>query len=224
MAQALQVRGVSRSFGEQEVLRDVSFEIPRGAMVTLAGRSGSGKSTLFKLVAGLDRPTRGEILVEGTDIASLNDAAMSDIRLRRLGIVFQSFNLLPDSTVLENVRLPLDIAGAPRRDADERARGLLEMLHIGDKADRLPNVLSGGETQRAAIARALANNPALLLADEPTGSLDVFHATTVMDAFREVNAKLGTTVLLVTHDPALLDSDLPKLELVDKRVRWVRPL
>ncbi|MFA5862740.1 MAG: ABC transporter ATP-binding protein [Candidatus Thermoplasmatota archaeon] len=220
MENVLEVRGVSKSFGTTSILRDVHFTVPRGTIATVTGRSGSGKSTLFKLLAGLDRPTRGEILVEGSNIATLDDARMSDVRLRRIGLVFQSFNLLPDLTVLENVRLPMDIAGKPRREAKRRAEELLDLVHIAPLADKLPNVLSGGETQRTAIARALANDPAILLADEPTGSLDAANAENVLRVFEEINKELGTTVLVVTHDALAVGRFARSMTLADGAVAW----
>jgi lipoprotein-releasing system ATP-binding protein len=199
-APAVETVALAKSYGETHVLRDVTFAVPRGAMLTITGRSGSGKSTLFKLLAGLDRPTSGRVVIDGTDISRMDDKALSDMRLRHVGLVFQTFNLLPDLTIAENVRLPMDIAGVPRKDAAARAHELLALLGLDARAERLPNVLSGGEAQRAAIARALANRPALLLADEPTGSLDEHNANHVLDAFEEINKALGASVLIVTHD------------------------
>ena len=204
MTRLLAVRDVSKSYGGTPVLRDVSFGLAPGEVVAVAGRSGSGKSTLVKLLAGLDRPDAGAILVEGRDIGALDDEAASAMRLRRIGLVFQAYNLLPDLTVAENVRLPRQLAGATRAQADARAHEVLESLDVAQHASKRPSSLSGGEQQRVAIARALVNEPAFLLADEPTGSLDGANAHAVMDAFEDVNRRLGTTVLIVSHDDVVL--------------------
>lgn len=215
---AVDVTRLTKNFGDKSVLRDVTFSIDEGAILTITGRSGSGKSTLFKLLAGLDHPTSGNIVIDGTDISSMNDRALSDMRLRHIGLVFQTFNLLPDLTIVENVRLPMDIAGAPRKEAASRAAELLELLGVEHLADKLPNVASGGELQRAAIARALANRPALLLADEPTGSLDGANARQVLAAFEDVNHALGTTILIVTHDVMVTDRFPAGFEMRDGRL------
>jgi len=218
------VRGLWKAYGASVVLEDVDLSIDKGAMVAITGRSGSGKSTLFKLLAGLDRPTRGSIRIAGRDISQLSDEEMSELRLHRLGLVFQSFNLLPDLTVEANVRLPLDIAKVPRAAGRARAAQLLELLGIGVHGTKKPHQLSGGEQQRAAIARALANDPIILLADEPTGNLDRSNAENVLRAFDEVNERLGTTVMLITHDPLAIQHYPSRLELVDGRVEWRTPV
>lgn len=169
-------------------------------MTVLSGRSGSGKSTLFKLLAGLDRPTSGVIEIEGTDITRLDDGELADLRLCKLGLVFQSSNLLPTLTAFENVRLPMDFLGVRSSEAGQRTRDLLDVVGVTHRADARPNLLSGGEQQRVAIARALANRPALVIADEPTASLDRKTADVILDLLVEVNASLGTTILLISHD------------------------
>lgn len=211
---------MSKTYGATRVLSEIDLDIERRAMVAVTGRSGSGKSTLFKLIAGLDRPTSGSVLIEGVDVSGLSDEEISALRLHRLGLVFQAFNLLPDLTIQENVRLPLDIARVPRQAARVRAEQLLDLLGIGGHASKKPHQLSGGEQQRAAIARALANNPAIVLADEPTGSLDRANAENVLHAFDDINRKLGTTVLLITHDPLAIQHLGAQIELVDGRARW----
>ncbi|MGA7732093.1 MAG: ABC transporter ATP-binding protein [Chloroflexia bacterium] len=177
----------------------VDLEIARGEAVALVGPSGSGKSTLLNLVGGLDRPSGGEIWVDGEDIAKASPKRLVAHRRERIGFVFQSFNLLPHRTALENVEVPLMVAGLPRSERRAQARALLERVGLGARTDHRPNQLSGGEQQRVAIARSLANHPSILLADEPTGNLDSATGTEVMALLRELNAA-GLTLILVTHD------------------------
>jgi len=215
----LELRAVTKRYGDATVLKDVNLTIDPGEMVVVTGRSGSGKSTMFKLMAGLDRPSSGEVLLEGRSLADLDDAAMSRMRLERLGLVFQSVNLLPDLSVEQNVRLPLDLRGVPRAAAQARAVELLARMGLRQHARKRPHQLSGGQAQRVAIARALANQPAIILADEPTGSLDRSNAETVLEAFREVNAS-GTTVLIVSHDPLVIQQIPARLKIEDGQARW----
>ena len=223
MEPLLDVRGLSKRYGETPVLRDVSFDVARGALVGISGRSGSGKSTLFKLIAGLDHPDSGSIRVAGDEVAGLRDAAASEYRLRRVGLVFQAYNLLPDLTAAQNVALPLQLAGASRAARDARVVELLRLLDVAPLARRRPRDLSGGEQQRVAIARALANAPDLLLADEPTSSLDRSNAERVLAAFEDVNQTLGTTVLLVSHDEVVLERMPRRLHLDDGRMHEDAP-
>jgi len=181
-------------------LRGLSLTVGEGEFLALMGPSGCGKSTLLHLVAGLDRPTEGEILVAGQSLAGRNDNELARIRRAHVGIVFQFFNLLEGVTVLENVAFPAIIAGSRRKRAETRARDLLDLLGLADKAASVPGVLSGGQRQRLAIARALANTPTLLLADEPTGALDAAGGTEVLELFRRLHGD-GQAILLVTHDP-----------------------
>lgn len=215
MPDVLTVSNVRKAYGSVEVLRGVSFSLRRGSMTTLTGRSGSGKSTLFKLIAGLDHPTSGQILIEGVDNASMDDEAASDLRLRRLGLVFQSLNLLPDLSAAQNVRLPLDLAGVPRREADARVAELLTLVGLEHAASARPARLSGGEAQRAAIARALANRPALVLADEPTSALDRDNAENVLRLFDDLNRSLGATILIISHDPLAVSRARARLHIDD---------
>jgi len=181
-----------------DVLRDVDLEIPAGQRVAVAGPSGSGKSSLLLLLAGLERPGAGRVAVDGTDLATLDRDALADLRRDRIGIVFQSFHLLPSLSALDNVALPLQIAGA--RDALPRARSLLQRVGLGQRLDHYPSQLSGGEQQRVAIARALVHRPRVLLADEPTGNLDDHTGALVRDLLFELHADSGSTMVLVTHD------------------------
>ncbi len=183
-------------------VRGVSFTIARGEFVALMGPSGSGKSTLLNLIAGLDTPSAGEILLDGIALSGLGDDALTDLRRTRIGVVFQLFNLLPSIDALENVALPLRASGVAGGDARARAAGALAAVGLRDRAHHLPEELSGGEMQRVAIARALAIEPTIILADEPTGSLDSETGVAVLQALRQCVTERGVTVLLVTHDAA----------------------
>jgi len=198
----LKVRGVRRTFEAElapvRALRGVDLDVAAGELVAIMGPSGCGKSTLLNLVAGLDLADEGTILVAGEEITGRSEDWLSHMRRRHIGIVFQFFNLLEGMTALENVVLPAMVAGTRRRAAESRARDLLDLLGVGDKADELPAVLSGGQRQRLAIARALANEPTLLLADEPTGALDTDGGREVLELFRRLHAD-GQTIVMVTH-------------------------
>jgi putative ABC transport system ATP-binding protein len=184
---------------------DVSLEIMRGEFVALLGSSGSGKSTLLHLVAGLDRPTSGAIEVDGRDLGTLTSPELAQYRLHTVGIVFQSFNLVPSMTLGENVDLPLRFAEVDRAERLERVRQALERVGLGARMNHRPSEISGGEQQRAALARALVNRPSLLLADEPTGNLDSRTGEEIMNLIREFNLTLKMTVLLVTHERPLAE-------------------
>ena len=199
----LTVRGVKKTYESEgtpvRALRGLNMEMSEGEFVAVMGPSGCGKSTLLNLVAGLDTPTEGEIVVAGESLGGKGENELAYMRRRHIGIVFQFFNLLEGMTVLENVTLPAVIAGTRRRQAESRARDLLDLLGLPDKARSAPGVLSGGQRQRLAIARALANAPTLLLADEPTGALDTDGGLEVLELFRRLHAG-GQAILLVTHD------------------------
>lgn len=192
---------VTDSSGTLSILSRASFEVWAGQTVAIVGASGSGKSTLLSLLGGLDTPTSGQVWVGGESIVDMNEDQRAAWRARTLGFVFQSFQLLPHLSALENVMLPLELAGVP--GAAEQARHMLERVQLGQRLRHLPRVLSGGEQQRVALARAFVVKPALLLADEPTGSLDAATGEAVLQLMLELNAELGTTLLLVTHDTAL---------------------
>lgn len=218
----IELRHLTRVFsgpaGETRAVDDVSLALPRGCFVAIVGRSGSGKSTLVNLVAGLDRPTAGEILVGDQRVDGLDEDRLATWRGRNVGVVFQFFQLLPTLTVLENVVLPMDLCGTRGgAAAHARARELLDRVGIADQADKLPSALSGGQQQRAAIARALANDPPLIVADEPTGNLDGRTAALVLDELQRL-ARDGRTVVMVTHDGEMSRRADRVVTLVDGRV------
>ncbi len=200
---AVELLHVSKTYregdSERAVLSDVSVAIEPGEIAVLVGRSGSGKSTLLNLIAGIDRPTSGRVVVDGTDLTALDEDARTRFRRRRIGFVFQFFNLIPLLTVEENLLLPLDLNGMNDTVGLARARGLLERVGLGDRGASLPDRLSGGEQQRVAIARALVHDPALILADEPTGTLDAETAAAVLALLDGLAREAGKTVVMVTH-------------------------
>jgi ABC-type lipoprotein export system ATPase subunit len=217
----IEVRGVTRRFeGKSGVvaLDDVTLTIPRGQMVAVVGRSGSGKSTLLNLIGSLDRPSAGDIRLDGESLAGLSDDARTRIRRDKIGFVFQFFNLLPTLTCAENVGLPLHLRGWPRHKVAERARELLALVQLSDRSHHLPDELSGGQRQRVAIARALAVYPPVLLADEPTGNLDTGTGADILALVRDLHARLGSTVVIVTHDSAVAQSCERMVTIQDGRV------
>jgi putative ABC transport system ATP-binding protein len=214
----LRAEGVSRFYpdGQISALRDVSIEIRRGEYVAVMGPSGSGKSTLLNVLGGLDRPSRGEVYFEGQPLGAMR--SLDRYRSQKLGFVFQSFHLLPVLTALENVQIPMFETGLSGRRRAEKARELLELVGLGPRADHLPQQLSVGERQRVAVARALANDPALILADEPTGNLDSQSAAGVFDLFARLHAERGVTLVVVTHDAELARRAQRVVRMQDGRV------
>jgi putative ABC transport system ATP-binding protein len=197
-------KDVASGDGMLTILHEIDFEVRSGEAVAVVGASGSGKSTLLGLLAGLDLPTRGQVLLAGQDLADLDEDGRAALRGRELGFVFQSFHLLPALTALENVMLPLELLGAGNGDDPRAAAGaMLDRVGLADRLDHYPKHLSGGEQQRVALARAFAVRPRLLLADEPTGNLDAATGRQVIDLMFEMNAEQGTTLILVTHDESL---------------------
>ena len=187
---------------EVPVLKNINFTMEEGEYTAIMGPSGSGKSTLMNLIGCLDQPTSGTYLLDGQDISSLSDNAMSDLRLEKIGFVFQTFQLLPYMSAADNVALPLSYAKVPRRERKQRAVEMLDRVGLSDRVDFLPTQLSGGQKQRVAIARAMINHPRILLADEPTGALDSASGRQVMDLFRKLNEE-GVTILMITHDAGI---------------------
>ncbi|MFF9340046.1 MULTISPECIES: ABC transporter ATP-binding protein [unclassified Streptomyces] len=215
----IRVEDLRRSFGEGEAavhaLKGVSFDIPRGELVALKGRSGSGKTTLLNLVGGLDSADGGRIVIDGTDLSTLGEEGLLELRRDRIGFIFQSFGLLPILSAAENVGVPLRLRKADPDEREERVALLLALVGLADHAAQRPGELSGGQQQRVAIARALANKPALLIADEPTGQLDAETGLAVMELLRAVVRSEGCTALVATHDHQLLGLADRVLELRD---------
>ncbi len=201
----LAVRNLTKEYrsggGALAVLRNVTFDIAAGETVAIVGPSGSGKTTLLGLLAGLDTPTTGAVLLDGTDLAGLDEDARARLRGDKVGFVFQSFQLVPTLTALENVQVPLELRGI--RDSDARAKDLLERVGLGSRTHHFPTQLSGGEQQRVAIARAFVNRPRVLFADEPTGNLDGATGEKIVGLLEQLNREDGTTIVLVTHDQSL---------------------
>jgi putative ABC transport system ATP-binding protein len=203
-APAVRMREVVKDYelpaGSFTALHHIDLDIAQGEFVAVVGKSGSGKTTLLNLLAGIDRPTRGDVVVAGTALGSLSESGLAEWRGRNVGLVFQFFQLLPTLTVVENIQLPMDFArSVPAPKRRERALELLDRVGIKDQADKMPAMLSGGQQQRAAIARALANDPPIVLADEPTGNLDSVNRASVLKLFADLNAE-GRTIVIVTHE------------------------
>jgi len=217
----IQLSTVSKHFeGKKQVtaLAGISLRIERGEMVSIVGPSGSGKSTLLNLIGGLDRPSAGEVDIDGRRLSGLSDDERTLVRRDKIGFVFQFFNLLPSLSALENVSLPLHLRGLARRKSRQRSRELLELVQLGARVDHLPEELSGGERQRVAIARALANDPPILLADEPTGNLDTHTGAEILRLLQDLHTRLGTTILVVTHDQTVARACSRTITLTDGRV------
>jgi putative ABC transport system ATP-binding protein len=200
---------------ELEVLRGVSLKVQEGEFVSIVGVSGSGKSTLMNIIGALDRPTSGTYVMDGVAVHEANDTELSEIRNRKIGFVFQNFNLIPRTNALQNVALPMMYAGVPQRQRTQYAKELLKMVQMEDRMYHQPNELSGGQKQRVAIARAMANDPAILLADEPTGALDSKTGRMVMDLFHKLHRERGKTIVLITHNQQLANETQRVLNMYD---------
>lgn len=199
------INNISKSYWrdslEIPVLRNISFEIPKGEFLALMGPSGSGKTTILNLVAGIDRPTSGSVVIDGTDVTALSESALASWRSRNVGFVFQFYNLMPVLTALENVTLPLLLTKMTKKERQERAEFALKVVGLGDRVHHYPRQLSGGQEQRVAIARAIVTDPTLLVADEPTGDLDKASAEEIMNLLERLNREFQKTIIMVTHDP-----------------------
>jgi putative ABC transport system ATP-binding protein len=213
--------GVSKIYGEGDIavhaLRTVDFTLERGDYLAIIGSSGSGKSTLMNIVGCLDQPTHGSYLLDSIDVGALDDFELSYIRNRQIGLVFQSFNLIPRTTVLRNVELPLIYARVPKAERRRRALAAIEAVGLGDRHTHIPSELSGGQQQRAAIARAIATEPAIILADEPTGNLDTASTFDVMDIFHRLNSE-GRTIVMITHEHEVAAHAKRVIQVTDGRI------
>ena len=200
----IEIQNIGKNYQDGETtvqaIKEMNFFIDDGEFVSIMGQSGSGKSTLLSILGGLNHPTRGRILLDSLDIYELSSEQRADLRSEYIGVIFQSFQLIPYLTVLENVKLPMAITGRKAKEQDKMARDVLARVGLTNKADRLPDQLSGGEQERVAIARAIVNKPPILLADEPTGNLDSTTADEIMNLLKELNAE-GQTIIMVTHNP-----------------------
>lgn len=227
-APAIRLENVAKTYdlGEVQVhaLRGVSLEIHAGEFVAVMGASGSGKSTLMNILGCLDKPTKGRYFLDGGDVSGLTKKELARVRSHKIGFVFQQFNLLARTTALENVELPTIYAGIPVAERARRAQEALERVGLADRADHFPSQLSGGQQQRVAIARALVNNPAILLADEPTGNLDSRTSVEIMEIFQKLNDEHGLTVVIVTHEPDIAQYAKRALEFRDGRLRKDIPI
>ena len=219
----IQMNGIVKRYyegkeNELEILHGMDLTVRQGDFVAIVGESGSGKSTLMNIIGALDKPTAGTYLLDGTNVQAMTDSQLSVIRNKKIGFVFQNFNLIGRTSALKNVELPMLYAHVPPRQRTQRARELLAAVGMAERADHQPNELSGGQKQRVAIARAMANNPSLLLADEPTGALDSATSRTVMDIFHRLNRQQGKTIVLITHSQQLAEECPRILTLIDGRI------
>ncbi len=219
----IQMNGIIKRYyegkeNELEILHGIDLTVRQGDFVAIVGESGSGKSTLMNIIGALDKPTSGTYLLDGTNVQAMPDSQLSVIRNKKIGFVFQNFNLIGRTSALKNVELPMLYAHVPPRQRTQRAKELLAAVGMAERADHQPNELSGGQKQRVAIARAMANDPSLLLADEPTGALDSATSRTVMDIFHRLNRQQGKTIVLITHSQHLAEECPRILTLIDGRI------
>jgi len=226
MTAILEAKGIHKTYRLGKVLvsalRGVTFEVEPGEFVAILGPSGSGKSTLLHVLGGLDRPEKGSVLIDGINISTLNDAKLAEVRLRKIGFVFQFFNLLPRLTALRNVELPLTLADVSEKESVKKATEMLELVGLKDRIDHRPTELSGGEQQRVAVARALINDPKIVLADEPTGNLDTKTGWEIVSLMKRLNAEKGQTFVVVTHDQGVAETANRILQLKDGVIQGVK--
>lgn len=199
----IDIKGIKKSFGSLQVLKGIDMHIDKGEIVSIVGPSGAGKTTLLQIIGTLDKPDSGTVIVDGVDVSSLSSAKLADFRNKHIGFVFQFHQLLPEFTAIENIMIPAYIGGISKGEAKKRAKELLDFMGLADRAGHKPAELSGGEKQRVAVARALINNPAVILADEPSGSLDSKNKAELHQLFFDLRDKFGQTFVIVTHDEAL---------------------
>nr|WP_312289136.1 ABC transporter ATP-binding protein [Clostridium chromiireducens] len=219
----IDMRNIVKSFyigtpNQLDILKDIDITIKEGEFVSIVGASGSGKSTLMNIIGALDRPTSGTYILNGTNVGEKTDNGLSEVRNKKIGFVFQTYNLIPRSSALKNVELPMLYYGMNRHERRERAEQLLELVEMKDRMKHLPNELSGGQKQRVAIARALANNPSIILADEPTGALDSSTGRLVMDLFHKVHEVEGKTIVFITHNHELAEETERIITLKDGKI------
>jgi lipoprotein-releasing system ATP-binding protein len=215
----IELDNITRSFGTLQVLKGISLKVERGEVVSITGPSGAGKTTLLQIMGSLDKPDGGSVLYDGQDITGMNEKEISAFRNRHIGFVFQFHQLLPEFTALENITIPMLIGGSSMGQATARAKELLAMMGLADRAEHKPSELSGGEKQRIAVARALANRPDVILADEPSGSLDSKNKEELHNLFFSLRDKLGQTFVIVTHDESLASKTDRTIHLLDGTIR-----
>lgn len=214
----IQANGIFKSFGKVDVIKGIDLHINKGEIVAIVGASGAGKSTLLQILGTLDKPDKGKLIIDNQDITSLNQKNLASFRNKKIGFVFQFHHLLPEFTALENICIPAFIAGVPKKEATDKAMALLDYLRLTERASHKPSMLSGGEQQRVAIARALINNPAIILADEPSGNLDSQNAKELHELFFSLREKTGQTFVIVTHNPSLANMADRALTIVDGKI------
>lgn len=211
----IQLHGITKSFGSLQVLRGIDLQVNRGEVVAIVGPSGAGKTTLLQIMGTLDRPDEGEVIIDGENVSRLSATKIAHFRNKNIGFVFQFHQLLPEFTALENVMIPALIGGTSKKEALQRAQELLDFMGLADRAEHKPNQLSGGEKQRVAVARALVNHPAVVFADEPSGSLDTHNKEELHRLFFDLRDRMGQTFVIVTHDEALASQTDRTIHMLD---------
>ncbi|MCI7776108.1 MAG: ABC transporter ATP-binding protein [Prevotellaceae bacterium] len=211
----IQLHGITKSFGSLQVLRGIDLQVNRGEVVAIVGPSGAGKTTLLQIMGTLDRPDEGEVIIDGENVSRLSATKIAHFRNKNIGFVFQFHQLLPEFTALENVMIPALIGGTSKKEARQRAQELLDFMGLADRAEHKPNQLSGGEKQRVAVARALVNHPAVVFADEPSGSLDTHNKEELHRLFFDLRDRMGQTFVIVTHDEALASQTDRTIHMLD---------